>query len=146
MTPRDKTAALPDLSDSELDVMRTLWKSGRLSAREVHDRVSPMRAWAYSTTRTVLDRMVEKGLVDKTSFHGIYVYRPRLSRAAGLARAVRDFADRVAEIGAAPLVSLLAGGESWSDEEVAELERLLGLAEGGEGEEAERDDEPETRP
>lgn len=134
MTPRAETTALPDLSDSELDVMRALWKGSRLSAREVHERVSPARGWAYSTTRTVLERMVEKGLVNKTSFHGIYLYRPSLSRAAGLARAVRDFADRVAEIGAAPVVSLLAGGESWSDEEVAELERLLGL------------DEPETRP
>lgn len=134
MTPRTETTTLPDLSDSELDVMRALWKGSRLSAREVHDRVSPARGWAYSTTRTVLERMVEKGLVNKTSFHGIYLYRPCLSRAAGLARAVRDFADRVAEIGAAPVVSLLAGGESWSDEEVAELERLLGL------------DEPETRP
>lgn len=139
MTPRTETTALPDLSDSELDVMRALWKGDRLSAREVHDRVAPARGWAYSTTRTVLERMVEKGLVNKASFHGIYLYRPRLSRAAGLARAVRDFADRVAEIGAAPVVSLLAGGESWSDEEVAELERLLGLAQSSEaapGEEA----------
>jgi predicted transcriptional regulator len=58
MTPRTISAALPDLSDSELDVMRALWKGGRLSAREVHDTVSPEREWAYSTTRTVLDRMV----------------------------------------------------------------------------------------
>ena len=144
MAPRNETTVLPDLSDSELDVMRALWKSDRLSAREVHDRVSPARGWAYSTTRTVLERMVEKGLVNKTSFHGIYLYRPRLSRAAGLARAVRDFADRVAEIGAAPVVSLLAGGESWSDEEVAELERLLGLARSGEA--APGEDAPEDRP
>lgn len=144
MTPRIETTALPDLSDSELDVMRALWKGDRLSAREVHDRVSPARGWAYSTTRTVLERMVEKGLVNKASFHGIYLYRPRLSRAAGLARAVRDFADRVAEIGAAPVVSLLAGGESWSDEEVAELERLLGLAQSSEA--APGEDASENRP
>jgi predicted transcriptional regulator len=132
MTPRTISAALPDLSDSELDVMRALWKGGRLSAREVHDTVSPEREWAYSTTRTVLERMVEKELVEKASFHGIYLYRPRLSRAAGLARAVRDFADRVAEVGAAPVVSLFAGSESWSAEEIAELEELLGL-DGGDG-------------
>lgn len=126
------TRTLPELSDTELDVMRTLWKGGRLSAREVHDRVGPSRGWAYSTTRTILDRMVEKGHVEKASFHGIFLYTPRLSRAAGLAAMVRDFAERVAETGAAPVVSLFAGSESWSDEEVAELERLLGL-EGGAG-------------
>jgi BlaI family penicillinase repressor len=130
---RTNETTLPELSDSELDVMRALWKGERLSAREVHDRVAPGRGWAYSTTRTILERMVEKELVEKASFHGIYLYRPRLSRPAGLARMVRDFAERVAEIGAAPVVSLFAGSESWSDEEVAELERLLGLDEGEEG-------------
>lgn len=130
---RTDEATLPELSDSELDVMRALWKGDRLSAREVHDRVAPGRGWAYSTTRTILERMVEKELVEKASFHGIYLYRPRLSRPAGLARMVRDFAERVAEVGAAPVVSLFAGSESWSDEEVAELERLLGLDESEEG-------------
>lgn len=124
MKPRYESS-LPELADTELDVMRALWKGERLSAREVHDRVAPGRGWAYSTTRTILERMVEKGLVEKASFHGIYLYAPRLSRAAGIARLVRDFADRVAEVGAAPVVSLFAGSESWSKEEVAELERLL---------------------
>ena len=127
-------ALSPELSDTELDVMRALWKGDHLSAREVHDRVAPRRGWAYSTTRTILERMVEKDLVEKAAFHGIYLYHPRLSRPAGLARMVRDFAERVAETGAAPVVSLFAGSESWSDEEVAELERLLGLEEDGEGE------------
>jgi len=132
--PRQFDPRLPDLSNSELDVMRALWRGERLSAREVHDRVAPGRGWAYSTTRTILERMVEKDLVEKASFHGIYLYQPLLSRPAGLARMVRDFAERVAETGAAPVVSLFAGSESWSDEEVAELERLLGLGENEEGE------------
>lgn len=131
MTPRNDQS-LPELADTELDVMRALWKGDRLSAREVHDRVAPSRGWAYSTTRTILERMVEKGLVEKASFHGIYLYAPRLSRAAGLARLVRDFADRVAEVGAAPVVSLFAGSESWSEAEVAELERLLADLDAGE--------------
>jgi len=130
---RNPHARLPDLSDSELDVMRALWKGEHLSAREVHDRVAPGRGWAYSTTRTILERMVEKELVEKASFHGIYLYRPLLSRPAGLARRVLAFAERVAETGAAPVVSLFAGSESWSDAEVAELERLLGLPEEEEG-------------
>jgi len=134
MMPRSEKS-LPELADTELDVMRALWKGARLSAREVHDRVAPERGWAYSTTRTILERMVEKGLVEKASFHGIYLYAPRLSRAAGLARLVRDFAERVAEVGAAPVVSLFAGSESWSAEEVAERERLLADLEAG-GEEA----------
>lgn len=44
---------LPELTDSELEVKKALWRGGARSAREVHD----------STTRTTLDRMVDKGLV-----------------------------------------------------------------------------------
>jgi len=126
---------LPELSATELDVLKILWAAGRLSAREVHGDLGPRKGWAYSTTRTTLERMVEKGLLDKAAFHGLNLYRPLVSKPAGLARMVRDFAERVLELDAAPVVSLFARSEALSEDEVRELERLLELAPGeGEGE------------
>jgi len=122
---------LPELSATELDVMKILWREGRQSARELHERLAPERHWAYSTTRTTLERMVEKGLLEKAAFHGINLYAPRLGKPAGLARLVRDFAERVLEMDAAPVVSLFARSEALSEEEIRELERLLEVGETG---------------
>lgn len=106
-------------------VLKVLWKEGELSAREVHDGLTPSLDWAYSTTRTTLDRMVTKGLLTRRSFHGMYLYDPCVSKVAGLAGVVRDLADRVLEMDYAPVVSLFAESNALTPEEIEELSRLL---------------------
>lgn len=124
--------ALPQLSPSELELMKVLWDADGLSAREVHQRLENRLDWAYSTTRTTLERMVRKGLAKKSDFHGIHLYTASVSRAAGLARMVRDFARQVVETSPAPVVSLFADSGALTAEEIAELESLLERAEGEE--------------
>lgn len=116
---------LPQLTPAELEVMKTLWDSDGLSAREVHLRVGEAQDWAYSTTRTTIERMVRKGLVEKNSFHGLHIYRASVSRASGLARMVRDFAQQVLQSSHVPVVSLFADSGTLSAEEIEELSRLL---------------------
>lgn len=115
----------PELSRAEYDILRPLWKQGQLSVREVHDRVSVAHGWAYTTTKTMMDRMAAKGLLERSAFHGVFLYRPLISRPAGLARLVKFFADRVLETDPAAVVSLFARSGSLSAEEMGELERIL---------------------
>lgn len=124
---------LPELSSRELDVMNLLWRRDALSAREVHEALEPLHGWAYSTTRTILERLVDKGLVEKRSFHGIYLYAAAVSRARGLAARVREFAERVLGADPEPVVSLFAERGNLAPEELAELEELLGGGDRKEG-------------
>ncbi len=116
---------LPELTRSELAVLKVLWKEGESSAREVHERLPTTLGWAYSTTRTTLDRMAAKGLLERRRFHGINVYRAAISKVAGLAGVVRDLAERVFESDYAPVVSLFAESNALTQEEVNALSRLL---------------------
>ncbi len=116
---------LPNLTRAEHDVMKCLWARGKLSAREVHGVVAAAHDWAYSTTRTTMDRMVKKGLLTKKEFHGLYLYEPRISKPMGLASMVRDFADRVLETDSGAVVSMFASSNALRPEEVEELARLL---------------------
>ena len=116
---------MASLNPNELEIMKILWRDGRLSAREVHDRLTEDRGWAYSTTRTTMERLVAKELVDKEPVHGLHVYRARISRAQGLARLVRDFANQVLEASHLPVVSLFADAGTLSEDEVDELAALL---------------------
>lgn len=123
VTPQESD--LPELTRSELAVLKVLWNGDEASAREVHEGLAAGVDWAYSTTRTTLDRMAAKGLLSKRSFHGIYVYAPRISKVAGLAGLVRDLAERVLEVDYAPVVSLFAESRHLTPQEVEELSRLL---------------------
>ena len=123
-------ADLPQLTPAELEVMKVLWDADGLSAREVHDDVGERLSWAYSTTRTIIERMVRKGLVGKEAFHGLHIYRASVTRASGLARMVRDFASQVLQTSHVPVVSLFADSGALTEEEILELRRLLDDAEG----------------
>lgn len=120
-----KRKNLPDLSKPEYDVLRMLWKHGQLSVRELHDHLCGETEWAYTTTKTVMDRMVKKELLARTSVHGVFVYSALISRPLGLARLVQYFADKVLETDYASVVSMFASNKSISDEELAELQKLL---------------------
>lgn len=114
-----------DLTHSEYEILRVLWKNKRLTVREVHDQLVQSRNWAYTTTKTVMDRMAAKGLIDRQQFHGIYLYHAKITRPAGLARLVQFFAERVLEIDSASVVSLFAKANSLSEAEIDELSNLI---------------------
>lgn len=116
---------LPELTDSELEVMKALWRGGPRSAREVHDDLAARLDWAYTTTRTTLDRMVDKGLLHRRSHHGLYLYEPALSRPRGLAGLVRRLSRRVLEVEPARVVSLFGESLELTDEEIEEIEALI---------------------
>jgi predicted transcriptional regulator len=116
---------LPDLTKTEFDILRILWKSGKLNIREVHDQLIGIYDWAYSTTKTMMDRMVKKGLLGRESFHGVFLYTPLLSRPTGFARLINFFSDRVLELDYAAVVSLFSRSNALTPEEVKELSALL---------------------
>jgi BlaI family penicillinase repressor len=106
--------------------MKTLWKTGALSAREIHERLAGRTGWAYSTTRTTVERMVAKRLLTKRSFHGLNVYAPAISRPQGIARLVREFAEQVLDLPSPPVAALFAESDALTPAEIAELRTLLG--------------------
>ena len=56
---------LPELTRAEYDILRVLWKAGKLTVREVHDQITGTTGWAYTTTKTMMDRMVKKDLLKR---------------------------------------------------------------------------------
>ncbi|MBN2416613.1 BlaI/MecI/CopY family transcriptional regulator [bacterium] len=121
----DTTPDLPDLSRAEFSILQVLWKHKKLTVREVHEQLKDSRGWAYTTTKTMMDRMVKKGLMAREDFHGIFLYRPLISRPRGMARMVAFFADRVLEMDTGTVVAMFADSGSISDDEIKELEALL---------------------
>jgi BlaI family penicillinase repressor len=117
---------LPDLSRTELQMLNVLWKSKEgLSVREVHEQIKDEFNWAYSTTKTTMDRMVKKGLLRREDFHGVFLYQAEISKPAGLARLLSFFMNDLLEMDQSALVSLFGRSKALSNSEIDELESLL---------------------
>lgn len=112
-----------ELSKSEFTVLATLWKQQPLSVREVHDRLNT--GWAYTTTKTVMDRMVAKGLLERGNAHGVNIYTPLVSRAEGMVQWIRFFADDVLGVDYDEVLTLFDHKQQYSRAELDELSALL---------------------
>jgi len=110
---------------TELSVLKQLWPDERKSAREIHDAVSEETGWSYSTTRTVITRMEEKGLLTRAEVHGLAVYSPALSRVQVLGAMARELTRQVFDIKGALPASMFAESPHLTKDELAELDAIL---------------------
>jgi len=115
----------PELSRAEYDILRTIWKNGELSVREVHDQLQQDTGWAYTTTKTVMDRMIAKDLLQRSSVHGVFVYQALISRPQGLARFIHFFAKKIFEIDRDSVLAMFSDNKEISTNELKELKKLL---------------------
>jgi BlaI family penicillinase repressor len=121
MTARKTTA----INGTEWDLLDALWKAERATAREIADALAKKRGWAVSTTKTLLDRMVQKGLVSARQVGNVWEYTPAVKRVDARRSAWADFVEKAFGGSAAPALQFLAKDAKLSKKELAELRALL---------------------
>jgi predicted transcriptional regulator len=79
--PRKPRANRFLLTDIELDLMRCIWEKGKASASEVQmQMVRNGKETAYTTVKTMLDRLVKAGICNSREIKGRYYYSPKVSQ------------------------------------------------------------------
>jgi predicted transcriptional regulator len=82
-----------DLAPLELDCMNALWPSGEATVRQIHESLRPTRPRAYTTIMTILDRLAQKGIVQRRKSGRAWVYRANVSADQARADAVSQVVD-----------------------------------------------------
>ena len=111
-------------SDLELEVLKAFWRGGAMSAREAQGLIEPELGWSASTTRTVLERMVAKGLLVRRSVHGLAVYEARTAKVDVIGGVLNRLRGLLEIDGRLP-ASAFAGSQILSESEIEALETLL---------------------
>jgi predicted transcriptional regulator len=113
------------ISEAEHAVMEALWRNSPLTAAEVSDRVAPERGWSLATVKTLLSRLVAKKAVATAPDGRRFLYSPAIERTDYVDGESRRLVDRLFGGRAAPLLVHLVESEALSDEDIAEIERLI---------------------
>lgn len=100
----------------EAEIMEILWRHGRASVAEVLEELKLDRELAYTTVKTVMGRLAEKGYLRRNAEGKAYIYEPVNGRDEFLRQVseevlqglVADFAEPVV----AHLVELARGQDS----------------------------------
>jgi BlaI family penicillinase repressor len=118
------------LSEFELDVMSHFWTDRELSAPELFERIGPERGVAYSTVKTIIDRLEEKGAIERVANRGrTIIYAPTIKRERMRKPAVKTFLRRFFGNDLRPLFAQLLQDEKLSGEELEYLRKLVAEAE-----------------
>ncbi len=116
------------LNDSEWTVMTALWDAAPANARELLTHVHDETEWSYSTLKTVLARLVEKGAVRESKRGNTSVFEPRVSRETARRAAVRSLLDKAFDGTFGALVQHMVSSEKLNKRERERLARLLSEA------------------
>ena len=118
------------LSEFELDVMRHFWSDRELSAPELFERIGAERGVAYSTVKTIIDRLEEKGAIERIANRGrTIVYAPAIKRDRVRKPLVKAFLRRLFGNDLRPLFAQLLQDEKLSADELEYLRKLVADAE-----------------
>lgn len=118
--------APPRISESEWDVMKIIWHDGPCQAQVVIDALAEPNEWSASTIKTLLNRLLRKGVLTHEKLGKSYVYAAAFTEAQCRADATESFIDRVFDGALSPLLAHFAGsGKKLRKEDIAELENLL---------------------
>jgi BlaI family transcriptional regulator, penicillinase repressor len=118
------TKEIAELSRAEWLIMNRCWRQGRCTARQIYDNIPAQKAWSYQTVKTMLDRLVNKGYLQREKLGPLCLYKPVVLRANILSRAIDIFLDTILGRKLAPLFEHLAD-EELSEDEISLLKKLI---------------------
>jgi BlaI family penicillinase repressor len=116
-------------SDAEWKVLHALWRRHPANARGLLEDLHGETGWAYTTLKTLLERMLEKELVSVEMRGHTAWYEPAVEQKRARKAALRDMIDRVFEGAAGPLLAHLVDHESLSPRDRKRLATLIGEVE-----------------
>jgi BlaI family penicillinase repressor len=113
------------LTEPEWIIMNALWDNHPAKARDIVERLPSSVNWAYTTVKTMLDRLVEKKAVSKSKRGNTGLYEPRLSRRHARKSALKMVLNRAFDGAFGPMMSFLVEDENLSVSERKELIEIL---------------------
>ncbi|MEM7261327.1 MAG: BlaI/MecI/CopY family transcriptional regulator [Planctomycetota bacterium] len=138
MARKKKSAPKGDaISPSELEVLKILWDLEESTVRQLAEVAETQgQAWAYTTVLTLLQRLESKGFVRSERRGNANVFRSLVDRDQLLQRRLRAVAEELTGGLASPLVHALVGNGRFSDDEIADLRKLVDDLNSGDEDEA----------
>lgn len=113
------------LNDSEWKLMRALWARGRAGVAELQAELADETGWAYSTVKTLLERLAEKEAVAIERGRGGREFVPLVSEREAKRSAFRALLSRAFDGTVESFVHHLIDEGALTKRERAELRRRL---------------------
>lgn len=114
-----------ELTEAEWTIIKAVWDKEPCTAPEIQEKLQKQTAWTYSTVRTLMDRMVAKGLLAARKERNVTLYSSAVTRAQAQ-RSELLYALKNAFNGAlSPMVQCLLDTKDLSPEELDKIKQII---------------------
>jgi BlaI family penicillinase repressor len=112
-------------TESELEILQTLWTKGLATVREVHEDLAKTKDVGYTTTLKLMQIMHEKGLVKRDDSMRTHVYQAAVNKENTQKHLLSKMIDSLFGGSSTQLVIQALGENKASQEELEKIQALL---------------------
>ncbi len=117
-----------ELTEGEWEIMKVVWEKEPCAAGTVQDELALTRDRAYSTVKTTMDRMVEKGFLKIERIRNLQLFSSCISEVEAKRGEFRRMLKRAFDGALTPMMQFLIEHEGLSAEEASKLRELVNRA------------------
>ncbi len=113
------------LTEGEWAIIQAVWDNEPCAAPKVQDELEAQKSWTYSTVKTMMDRMVTKGLLKTKRSRNLILYRSAITKIQAQKGEIRRTVKRAFNGALTPMMQFLLDNHNLSQKQLNELERLI---------------------
>lgn len=114
-----------DLTEAEWAIIQTVWENEPCAAPAVQEQLEDQKSWTYSTVKTMMDRMVTKGLLKTEKFRNIILYKSAITKLQAQKSEIKRTIKRAFDGALTPMMQFLLDNNTLSKKQLDELEALI---------------------
>jgi len=116
--------------DSELRVMKVLWKHGEMGARDIAHILEAEIGWNVNTTYTTIKKLIDKGAIERRDPKFICI--PLIPEEQIQKQEARELGSKLFGGSASALLSAFLSDEKLSKAEIIRMKQLVEMLDDGE--------------
>ena len=114
-----------ELTEAEWAIIRAVWDNQPCAAPTVQEALQSQKGWAYSTVKTMMDRMVGKGLLKTERIRNLILYRSVITKKEAQKSEVMRTVKRAFDGALTPMMQFLLDSNTLSKTELRKLEATI---------------------
>lgn len=114
-----------ELTEGEWMIMQAVWDNEPCAAPTIQENLEKTTGWSYSTVKTMMDRMVEKGLLRTEKIRHLILYISAITIKEAQRSEVKRTIRRAFGGLFAPMMQFLVDSTNLSKKELDELEAII---------------------
>ncbi|HUW20215.1 MAG TPA: BlaI/MecI/CopY family transcriptional regulator [Sedimentisphaerales bacterium] len=114
-----------ELTDAEWAIFEAVWDNQPCAAPTVQEVLQDRKNWTYSTVKTMMDRMVAKGLLRTERIRNLILYRSVITKRDAQKGEIMRTVKRAFDGALTPMMQFLLDSNSLSERQLSELEVLI---------------------